>query len=168
MKKSSMDKKQFAKRLQNQKAKYYRIAYSYVKNEHDALDIIGEATYKGLKDLHTLQKPEYFDTWMTRIVINTAIDYMRKNARIVCYEDKIMDVMIVTESELAIEDSMDLFDALDALSERDRACVLLRYFEEYTFIKIAEVMQEPEPTVKSRIYRALGKMYNFIEEGRRK
>ena len=166
MKKSSMDKKQFAKRLQNQKAKYYRIAYSYVKNEHDALDIIGEATYKGLKDLHTLQKPEYFDTWMTRIVINTAIDYMRKNARIVCYEDKIMDVMIVTESELAIEDSMDLFDALDVLSERERAGVVLRYFEEYSFTKIAEILQEPEPTVKSRIYRALEKMHRFIEEGR--
>lgn len=79
-----MDKNQFAKRLQDQKTKYYRVASSYVKNEHDALDIIGEATYKGLKDLHTLQQPE---------------------------------------------DSMDLFEALDALSERDRACVLLRYFE---------------------------------------
>ncbi len=123
MKKSCMDKNQFAKRLQDQKTKYYRVAYSYVKNEHDALDIIGEATYKGLKDLHTLQQPE---------------------------------------------DSMDLFEALDALSERDRACVLLRYFEEYSFVKIAEILQEPEPTVKSRIYRALGKMREFIEEGRTK
>ena len=118
-----MDKNQFAKRLQDQKTRYYRVAYSYVKNEHDALDIIGEATYKGLKDLHTLQQPE---------------------------------------------DSMDLFEALDALSERDRACVLLRYFEEYSFVKIAEILQEPEPTVKSRIYRALGKMREFIEEGRTK
>ena len=90
VKKSCMDKNQFAKRLQEQKSKYYRMAYSYVKNEHDALDIIGEASYKGLKELHTLKQPE---------------------------------------------DSMDLFEALDALSERDRACVLLRYFEEYSFVK---------------------------------
>ena len=90
MNKSCMDKNQFAKRLQDQKTKYYRVAYSYVKNEHDAL------------------------------------------------------------------------------SERDRACVLLRYFEEYSFVKIAEILQEPEPTVKSRIYRALGKMREFIEEGRTK
>lgn len=46
MKKSCMDKNQFAKRLQDQKTKYYRVASSYVKNEHDALDIIGEATIK--------------------------------------------------------------------------------------------------------------------------
>ena len=61
MKKSCMDKNQFAKRLQEQKSKYYRMAYSYVKNEHDALDIIGEASYKGLKEPHTLKQPEYFD-----------------------------------------------------------------------------------------------------------
>lgn len=166
MKKRSMDKYQFAKKLQEQKVKYYRIAYSYVKNEHDALDIVGEATYKALKDLHTLQQPEYFDTWMTRIVIYTAIDYIRKNARIVCYEDNLIDVMSVAESDLAVEDSMDLFDALDVLSERERAGVVLRYFEEYSFTKIAEILQEPEPTVKSRIYRALEKIHRFIEEGR--
>ena len=38
-----MDKYEFARRLQTDKAKFYRIAYSYVKNEHDALDVVGEA-----------------------------------------------------------------------------------------------------------------------------
>ena len=100
VKKSCMDKNEFAKRLQEQKTKYYRIAYSYVKNEHDALDIIGEATYKGLKELHTLKQPEYFDTWMTRIVINAAIDYIRKNTRLVYCEEDTIDVMKVTEGDL--------------------------------------------------------------------
>ena len=36
----------------------YRLAYCYVKNEHDALDIVGEATYKALVSLHTLQRAE--------------------------------------------------------------------------------------------------------------
>ena len=98
VKKSCMDKNQFAKRLQEQKSKYYRMAYSYVKNEHDALDIIGEASYKGLKELHTLKQPEYFDTWMTRIVINAAIDYIRKNTSFVYCEEDTIGVMKVTES----------------------------------------------------------------------
>lgn len=69
-----------------------------MKNEHDALDIIGEATYKGLKELHTLKQPEYFDTWMTRIVINAAIDYIRKNTSFVYCEEDTIGVMKVTES----------------------------------------------------------------------
>lgn len=168
MKTIPMDKHQFVRLLQDKKEKYYRIAYSYVKNEHDALDITGNATYKGLKELHTLKHQEYFDTWMTRIVINAAIDHLRKNSHLVCYEDKIVDLMIVTESDLEPEESMDLFDALDALSERDRSCVILRYFEEYSFFEIAEILREPESTVKSRLYRAINKMYNYMGKGGKK
>lgn len=39
----------------------YRLAYCYVKNEHDALDIVGEATYKALVSLHTLQRTDRFN-----------------------------------------------------------------------------------------------------------
>ena len=49
-----MNKERFAQAVLAQKEKFYRIAYSYVKNEQDALDIVSEATYKGLKSLHTL------------------------------------------------------------------------------------------------------------------
>lgn len=50
-----MDKFRFAQELQSRKEKYYRMAYSYVKNEQDALDIVGEAVYKGLRTLGTLR-----------------------------------------------------------------------------------------------------------------
>ena len=63
----SMDKFEFAQRLQSDKARYYRIAYSYVKNEQDALDIVGDATYKALLNLRSLKNPEYFGTWMTPV-----------------------------------------------------------------------------------------------------
>lgn len=56
------------------------------------------------------------------------------------------------------EDSLDLFRAMDALQEKDRACITLRYFEEYSFLKISQILQESESTVKSRLYRALRKM----------
>ncbi len=162
---AGVSKARFAQEFQSKKEKYYRIAYSYVKNEHDALDIVGEAAYRGLKNLHTLKSPEYLDTWITRIVFNTAVDLIRKRSRVVLCEDALLEVVAVPEKELVPEDSMDLFQALDALSEKDRLCVTLRYFEEYTFLEIAEVLQEPESTVKSRLYRALRKMRLFLEKG---
>ena len=43
--------------------------------------------------------------------------------------------------------------------------MILRYFEEYSFPGISQVLQEPESTVKSRLYRALRKMRLFLEKG---
>lgn len=153
-----MNKERFAQAVLAQKENFYRIAYSYVKNEQDALDIVSEATYKGLKSLHTLKSPEYFDTWMTRIVINTAADFLRKASRTVNLEEDALDIIPAPEADLKPEDSLDLFRAMDSLQEKDRACITLRYFEEYSFLKIAQILQEPESTVKSRLYRALRKM----------
>lgn len=153
-----MNKESFAQEVLARKEKFYRIAYSYVKNQHDALDIVSEATYKGLKSLHTLKWPEYFDTWMTRIVINTAADYLRKTSHAVSLEEDALDMIPAPEPSLKPEDSLDLFHAMDILPEKDRACVTLRYFEEHSFLEISQILQEPESTVKSRLYRALGKM----------
>lgn len=157
-----MNQERFAQEVLARKDKFYRIAYSYVKNEQDALDIVGDATYKGLKSLHTLNNPEYFDTWMTRIVINTAASYLRKKSHVVNLEDNALEIIPAPEDGLIPEDSLDLYQALDSLPEKDRACVTLRYFEECSFIKISQILQEPESTIKSRLYRALGKMRKVL------
>ena len=52
-----LSKKQFAQHMENNKAKFYRLAFCYVKNEHDALEIISEATYKGFINLGKLDEP---------------------------------------------------------------------------------------------------------------
>ena len=153
-----MNKESFAQAVLAQKEKFYRIAYSYVKNEQDALDIVSEATYKGLKSLHTMKSQEYFDTWMTRIIINTAADSLRKASRVVNLEEDVLEKIPTPEAGLKPEDSLDLFRAMDSLQEKDRTCVILRYFEEYSFVRISQLLQERESTVKSRLYRALRKM----------
>ena len=52
--------------------KYYRLAYSYVHNEADALDIVQEAAYKAILKSDSLKEPQYVETWVYRIVINEA------------------------------------------------------------------------------------------------
>ena len=76
-----LTKKQFAQYMENGKAKFYRLAFCYVKNEHDALEIISEATYRGFIHLNKLEKPEFFDTWMSRIIINCAYDLLKKQKK---------------------------------------------------------------------------------------
>lgn len=163
--KTDMDKHAFAGQLQADRARYYRIAYSYVKNEQDALDIVSEAAYRGLRDLRSLRSPEFFRTWMTRIVVNCAIDFLRKDSRLVSLDDTAPEPVEVADTALQCEDTLDLYDALDVLTERDKTCVTLRFFEQYSFVEIARILGEPETTVKTRVYRALKKMRAYLEKG---
>ena len=52
---------------------FYRLAYGYVRNEEDALDIVQESAYKAIKEAEKLKNPAFAKTWIYRIVINTAI-----------------------------------------------------------------------------------------------
>ncbi|MED3648328.1 sigma-70 family RNA polymerase sigma factor [Halalkalibacterium halodurans] len=69
--------------IKNEQEKLYKIAYSYVKNEQDALDIVQDAIIKGYKSFHKLKEKKYFSTWITRIVINSAIDHIRKSKNVI-------------------------------------------------------------------------------------
>ena len=55
----------------------YRLAYSYVRNEEDALDIVQESVYKAIKNAGKVQQEAYIRTWIWRIVMNTAVDLIR-------------------------------------------------------------------------------------------
>lgn len=55
----------------------YRLAYTYVRNEEDALDIVQESVYKAIKNESKVQQESYIRTWLWRIVMNTAVDYIR-------------------------------------------------------------------------------------------
>lgn len=54
--------------LKRHKAYFYKMAFSYVKEQQVALDIVGEMTYLGLMKIHQLKNPDYFKTWMTKIL----------------------------------------------------------------------------------------------------
>ena len=59
----------------------YRLAYTYVRNEEDALDIVQESVYKAIKYSGRVRQEAHIRTWLWRIVMNTAVDFIRKNSR---------------------------------------------------------------------------------------
>ena len=73
--------------------KYYRLAYSYVHNEADALDIVQEAAYKAILKSDSLKEPQYVETWVYRIVVNEACSFLRSRKESADVEEiaKILD-----------------------------------------------------------------------------
>ena len=66
-----MDQMEFAARVEALRQRLYRTAYLYLGGEADALEAVDEAVYQALRALKKLREPEHFDTWLTRILINT-------------------------------------------------------------------------------------------------
>jgi len=65
-----VNKNEYAKRAEAVKSKLYRIALLHSGHEEMAADAVSEAIYRGLISVKKLREPLYFDTWMTRILIN--------------------------------------------------------------------------------------------------
>ncbi|WP_243278621.1 sigma-70 family RNA polymerase sigma factor [Clostridium sp.] len=142
--------------------KFYRIAYSYVKNEQEALEIVSDAMYKGLVHLKDLREMDYFITWMTRIIINTSLETLRKKSKLTQYEDYMAEVKV---EETGQDQNLDLYHAINMLDPDEKSYVILKYFEERTYREMSDILEMPQSTIKSKIYRSLEKMKSYLEGG---
>lgn len=144
------------------KEKHYRIAYSYVKNKEDALDIVQDTIVKALKYKHTLHEPSYLNTWFIKILINNCKTYLQKQNRYIDVEDEILENL--DSPHMDTYRSFELEEALDKLSYTEKTIILLRYFEQLELKEVAKVMDKNLSTVKSTLYRALKKLKVQLEE----
>lgn len=140
--------------------KYYRLAYYYVKNQQDANDIIQESLYKALKNENQILNGNAIKTWFYRIVVNTSLDYIKKYKNLVSIDDT--NVMFLKEEDETLQ--TDLREAVEHLSFKYKTVIVLRYFEDMKISDIAEILDENENTIKSRIYKALEKLKIELKE----
>lgn len=141
---------------------YYRLAFSYVKNKENALDIIQDSIIKALNSIDCLEEVQYIKTWFYRIVVNTSIDFIRKHGRMQTMDDDILHSLLPEQHDL--EKDYDLYEAIDHLKEPYKTIIVLRYFEDLKIDEIAEVQQENTNTIKTRLYAALRKLRVNMEE----
>lgn len=139
----------------------YRVAYIYMKNEADTLDVMQEVAYRAYKYRHQLEQPKYFKTWATRITMNCAHDALRKNG---CYvaTEQIIETPILDDVS-----SIELADVMEKLTPKEKDVIILRIFYDYTFQQTAHCLNSNENTVKTIYYRSLRKLKQQLEEGER-
>ena len=116
---------------------YYRLAYSYVHNEADANDIVQNGAYKALRSSHTLKNSEYAETWIYRIMLNECFQYFRY-PKLLSYDAIQEENGVGLDS---VEDNyanIDLQRAIDVLPKKDKAIIILKYFEEKTLDLLCE------------------------------
>ncbi len=138
------------------KENIYRLAFSYVKNADDALDIVQESIYKAISSKDSLKNPNYIKTWFYKIVVNTSLDLIKKKKKLVVVGEEVLlsyDLGTIDNYE-----NIDLQRALDSLPDNYRSVIVLRYFEDLKIEEIAEILDENINTVKTHLYKSLEKL----------
>lgn len=147
-----LSKTEFCSLVEQKKDNLYRIAFMYVKNQQDALDIVHEAVYKAYISVDKLKDSTYFSTWITRIVINCSLNHIRRNKRTLNFQEYFIGSASKEENK---EEIMDLYEAVDNLEGKYKTVIILKYFEDLTITSIAEIMDCPGNTVKTYLHKAL-------------
>lgn len=154
-----MDKREFVEQVEAIKQQLYKTAYLYLHNETSALEAVDESIYKAFKSLKTLRQPEYFTTWLTRILINECKKELKRLSRVSPAE-----YLPIEEGHDDAYDALPLKEAIGRLPEELRVVVILRYFSGYTLAQTAETLKIPQGTVVTRQRRALALLKLDLEE----
>lgn len=142
----------------------YRLAYMYTKNEQDALDAVQECAMRAMISMDKLREPEYFKTWITRILINSIYLAQKKRKNNSPFEEY---SEAAPEPSVSIEERTDLYDAIDLLPPTYKTVVILQYFQGMKINEIAQVMSIPVGSVKAYLFRAKESLRNQLEDGNR-
>lgn len=146
--------------------RFYRLAYSFMHNSDDAMDVVQDAVVKAFEKQDTLKDIETLQTWFYRILVNTSIDSLRRRKRVV-YTDAVPEQEDGASQESQVLDAVALYAALDKLPEEMKLVVILRFFEDMKLSEIADVTGAALSTVKNRLYRALALLrLDMADEGR--
>jgi len=160
----------------------YAVAFGVVKNPQDAADVVQDGFVKVHRHIGKFQGSSSFYTWLYRIIMNLAIDHVRrrKNAKGVEYDDRVgreadevagdgtllPRILDANPGKTVIRRELlaKIQEALDELPEYHRAVIVLREVEGLSYEEMSQVLEVPKGTIMSRLFHARKKMQAALSE----
>lgn len=153
----------------------YHSVYRLVENVEDAQDVVQEAFLNAYQSLDGFKGDSQFFTWLYRIAVNTAISLKRKRRAMVRLETgssgesafEPFDPSVESRPGYALEKAeleTRVHDALRRLSPEHRAVLVLKDMEGHKYETMAEILQVPIGTIRSRLHRARLELRELLEK----
>ena len=152
---------------------FYRRAYRYLGNSHDAEDAVQDALLSAYKHLDQFKGSAKMTTWLTSIVTNSALNHLRKRPRQphtsleerlpqnenICVADRLVDVRPNPEDECSMSELHGhLMKSVELLSPSLRKAIQLRGYDGLSTSEAAHILGVPEGTIKNWVSRARSQM----------
>lgn len=157
------NKESFGILIKNNKEYLYKMAFLYVKDEQDALEVIHETVYRAFLNIEKLKKAKFFNTWITKILINVSIDFLKKKGKNEMLDES--TPIRKEKCEISTEEKLDLYNAIDLLNDNYKTVIIMMYFNDMKIKDISKVMETPENTVKTYLRRAKQALGEVLKEG---
>lgn len=142
--------------LQEAYAPLYKYCLKLTFDEHDAKDITQEAMAKAIEKISMFDPDKAsINTWLVTIARNIWIDNMRRRKLLDKFFTKHISELSYDDSFEQIFENQQVFGAVNKLSPKLKAPIILKYSLDYSYEQIAKELQIPLGTVKSRISNAL-------------
>jgi RNA polymerase sigma factor (sigma-70 family) len=142
----------------------FNVGYRITGNEEDAEDVLQEAFVSAFKNLHHYRGDASFGAWLKRIVINKAINVLKKHKWEMMPENKEIDVAAEEEPQEYLSDLnvTRVRSAIQQLPDGYRSVLSLYLLEGYDHQEIGEIMGISESTSKSQLNRAKNKLKELL------
>ena len=143
----------FIELMERNKMTLQRVAYGYFRGEEDVADAIQDTILDAFEHIRELKKPEYFRTWLVRILMNNCNRLYNQNKK----HCKISELSQETVAASGTGD-VEFHEMLRSLPEESRLIFQLYYGEQFTTNEIGQMLRMKESTVKSRLHRGKEKL----------
>jgi RNA polymerase sigma-70 factor (ECF subfamily) len=164
----------FGELVRRYQDRLYNTVCRLIDNPEDAQDVVQEAFLNAYQSLHGFKGDSLFFTWLYRIATNTAISLKRKQRAMVSIHASRSSQMVIdpfdpsdsTRPGRALEQAeqeREVQGALNRLSPEHRAVLVLKDIEGLKYEAMAEILQVPIGTIRSRLHRARGELRELLD-----
>lgn len=147
--------------------KIHRFVYRYLPDIDEANEITQKTFIKAYQRIDTLEEARKFSPWIYKVANNLCLDELKRAGRkravpleLNRFEQKSNKTPVTDFENKELADLLNR--ALMQLPDEQRSVVILKQYEDLTFREIAEILEEPENTIKSRMYYGLKAMRNTL------
>ena len=154
-----MSKEEFEKIAEKYMDTLYRVAYSWLKNQHDANDVTQIVLLKLYKTTKLFESDDHIKNWLIKVTVNECKMIFRSPW------SKREDITDYAKT-LGFEEEQyyDLFQAVMKLDKKYSVPLMLFYYDGYSTKEISAMIGVPEKTVSTRLFRAKAKLKNYLKE----
>lgn len=154
-----MSKEEFEKIAEKYMDTLYRVAYSWLKNQHDANDVTQIVLLKLYKTQKSFESDDHIKNWLIKVTVNECKMIFRSPW------SKREDITDYAKT-LGFEEEQyyDLFQAVMKLDKKYSVPLMLFYYDGYSTKEISAMIGVPEKTVSTRLFRAKAKLKNYLKE----
>ena len=148
-----MTEEKFIHAVKRNSQRLFVIAFSYLKNKHDAEDALQNAFLKLWKSKIEFNDDLGIDKWLTKVIVNDCKNFFNLSFR---QNKSIEEVYDVSTFDKYF--NVDLYNAVMSLNKKERLCVILFYYDDLTISDISKITGIKESTVKSLLKRSRNKL----------